>query len=70
SNRIPMSVLGWKTPIQKRRELETAALMNKLFLFFSFTSLTNEQISMLRTGRERFLRQRCINWQKRKPPAP
>ncbi|MCD8358253.1 MAG: integrase core domain-containing protein, partial [Oscillospiraceae bacterium] len=33
SNRIPMSVLGWKTPIQKRQELETAALMNKLFLF-------------------------------------
>ena len=24
SNRIPMSVLGWKTPIQKRRELEAA----------------------------------------------
>ena len=24
SNRIPMSVLGWKSPIQKRKELETA----------------------------------------------
>ena len=24
SNRIPMSVLGWKTPIQKREELEAA----------------------------------------------
>jgi transposase InsO family protein len=24
SNRIPMSVLGWKSPIQKRRELEAA----------------------------------------------
>ena len=24
SNRIPMSVLGWKSPIQKRQELETA----------------------------------------------
>ncbi len=24
SNRIPMSVLGWKTPIQKRQELEIA----------------------------------------------
>ncbi len=37
-----MSVLGWKTPIQKRQELETAALMNKLFPFFGLTSLTNE----------------------------
>ena len=26
SNRIPMSVLGWKTPIQKRRELEAARM--------------------------------------------
>ncbi|MCD8001062.1 MAG: hypothetical protein LUE95_00475, partial [Oscillospiraceae bacterium] len=42
SNRIPMSVLGWKTPIQKRQELETAALMNKLFPFFGLTSLTYE----------------------------
>ena len=24
SNRIPMAVLGWKTPIQKRQELEAA----------------------------------------------
>ena len=24
SNRIPMSVLGWKSPIQKRQELEAA----------------------------------------------
>ena len=24
SNRIPMSILGWKTPIQKRQELESA----------------------------------------------
>ena len=26
SNRIPMSVLGWRTPIQKRRELEAARM--------------------------------------------
>ena len=26
SNRIPMSVLGWKTPIQKRQELEAARI--------------------------------------------
>ncbi|MCC8090203.1 MAG: hypothetical protein LIO55_02145, partial [Oscillospiraceae bacterium] len=44
SNRIPMSVLGWKTPIQKRQELETAALTNKIFPFFGLTLLTNEQI--------------------------
>ena len=29
SNRIPMSILGWKSPVQKRHELELAATLDK-----------------------------------------
>lgn len=37
SNRIPMSVLGWKTPIQKRHELESAKPILKLTNSFAFS---------------------------------
>ena len=60
SNRIAMSVLGWKSPIQKRQELEAARVSGRAtpslrqstrnpvlttHLFFGLTSLTNVHLT-------------------------